>query len=114
MKLFGRDPALVLGLITSAILLIGSLGLNAFTGDQAGLAVALVSAVGTAAIAAFTRPLAPALFTAVVAAAVPLLASYGLEIPIQTVAALNSLVIAFLVFLTRGQVTPVETPLTKA
>jgi hypothetical protein len=114
MKLFGREPALVLGLITSAILLIGTFGLSAFSGDQAGLAVALVSALGTAAIGIFTRPLSPSLFTAVVAAAVPLLASYGLNIPIETVAALNSVVIAFLVFLTRGDVSPVETTLTKA
>lgn len=114
MKILGREPALWIAIITSAVLLIGTLGLHWLSGEQAGLVVAAISAIGGAVTAYFVRPVAPAAFVAAVSAIVALASAYGLNLNPDTVAALNSLVITVLALLTRGQVSPVATALTHA
>lgn len=114
MKIFGRQPALALAMITSVVLLLGTFGFSWISGDQAGLIVAAISALGAAAMALFTRPIAPSVFTAAVAALAAVATAYGLELSAETVAAINSVVISVLAFLTWGQVSPVETALTSS
>jgi hypothetical protein len=114
MKLFGRQPAIALAVITSAVLLLGTLGFDWINGDQAGLIVAAITALGGAAMALFTRPIAPSAFTAAVGALAAVVTAYGLNLTPEQVAAINSVVISFLLFITYGQVSPIETPLTNA
>lgn len=105
MKIFGREPALILAVVSAALSLLVTFqfGMNA---EQAGAIVAVISAVFAAAAAAVTRPIAPSAFTGVVAAGAALLAAYGLEVGPETVGAVNAVVLAVLGLLTRGQVTP--------
>lgn len=107
MRIFGREPALIISAVSAGLgLLVSfSFGLSA---EQAGAIVAVVSAVFAAATAAITRPIAPSAFTGLVAAAVALLAAYGLNVSAESVGALNAVVLAMLGLITRGQVTPAK------
>lgn len=110
MRIFGREPALVIATISAALSLLVSFGFDGLSAEQAAAIVAVISAVFAAATAAITRPIAPSAFTGLVAATVALLAAYGLNVSQETVGALNAVVLAVLGLLTRGQVSPAATP----
>ncbi|MFF4791813.1 hypothetical protein ACFY2M_19090 [Streptomyces sp. NPDC001276] len=105
MRVFGREPALIIAAISAglSLLVTFNFGLSA---AQAGAIVAVISAVFAAATAVITRPIAPAAFTGLVAAVVALFAAYGFNVSPETVGALNAVVLAVLGLLTRAQVTP--------
>lgn len=105
MKIFGREPALVLGVISAALSLIVTLGIG-LTSDQAGAIVAVVSGVFAVITAVLTRPIAPAAFTGLVTVAAALLGSFHYGVAPETVGAINAVVLAALVLLTRAQVSP--------
>lgn len=104
--IFGREPALVVGLIGAGLSVLAALGLDGLSAQQVTLIVAALGAVTGAVTAALTRPVAPGAFTAVVAAAAALAAGYGLEVSGEVVGAVNALVIAGLALITRGEVSP--------
>jgi hypothetical protein len=106
MRIFGREPALIIATVSAALSLLVSFGFDGLSAEQAATIVAVISAVFAAATAAITRPIAPSAFTGLVAAAVALLAAYGLDVSQETVGALNAVVLAVLGLLTRGQVSP--------
>jgi hypothetical protein len=109
MKIFGREPALIIAAISAglSLLVTFNFGLSA---EQAGTIVAVISGVFAAATATITRPIAPSAFTGLVAAVVALFAAYGFSVSAETVGALNAIVLAVLGLLTRGQVSPAATP----
>lgn len=107
MKIFGREPALIISTVSAILSLIVTFNIG-MSGEQAGAIVAIISAVFGAIVAVATRPVAPAAFTAVVAAGAALLAAYGLNVSAETVGATNAVVLAVLALLTRGQVSPKE------
>lgn len=113
MKILGREPTLWIALLSSAIILAGTFGIHALNGQQAALIVALVNGIALAINAYAVRPISPIAFTYVVGAAVAVLGAYGLNLSLETVAGINALVITALALLSRGQVSPVETPITK-
>lgn len=113
-KLFGREPTLWIGWIGQAILLLGTLQLHLLSGDQAALAVVALNAVFAAINAWAVRPMSPVVFTYAAGSLIALAGSYGLHIPIETVAAINAVVVSTLVLLSRGQVSPQETAVSKA
>lgn len=112
MKLFGREPALFVATLTALIMFAGTLGFSALGEDQAGLWVAGVNAVFAAILAWTTRPLSPGVFAMALSALVALGAGYGLNLTEVQVNGLNGLLVPILMFLTRGQVSPVETAVT--
>jgi hypothetical protein len=112
-KLLGREPALTIGAINSLIMLAGTLGFTLLSAEQAGLWVLLVNAVSAAIVAWATRPLSPAVFSYLLATIVAVGGAYGLEFSAEFVNGLNMALVPILMFLTRGQVSPVETAVTK-
>jgi len=112
MKIFGREPALILGTLSAALSLLVTFNVGMST-EQAGALVAVVSAAFAAVTAAVTRPIAPSAFTGLVAAVAALTAAYGLDVAPETVGAVNAVVLAMLALLTRGQVSPAPRPETK-
>ncbi|WP_309029312.1 hypothetical protein [Streptomyces alfalfae] len=106
MRIFGREPALIIATVSACLSLLVSFGFDGLSAEQAAAIVAVISAVFAAATAAITRPIAPSAFTGLVAAAVALLAAYGLDVSQETVGALNAIILAVLGLLTRGQVAP--------
>ncbi|MFC4146625.1 hypothetical protein ACFO0M_10190 [Micromonospora mangrovi] len=110
MKIFGREPALVIGAIGSLITVLAALGVP---GLSAGAAAAITALVTAGVTAWATRPVAPALYVGAVAAAASLLAEYGFHVSDGTVAAIGGAVVAgFALFGIRPQVTPRSDPAT--
>ncbi|MFD5137440.1 hypothetical protein ACFWMX_14560 [Streptomyces sp. NPDC058378] len=107
MRIFGREPALIIATVSAALSLLVSFGFG-LSAEQAGAIVAVISAVFAVAAAVVTRPIAPSAFTGLVAASVALLAAYGLSVSAETVGALNAVVLAVLGLMTRGQVSPTK------
>lgn len=105
-----REPTLILGAIGAALSLVVSLGFDWLTAEQAALIIAVLNGVLGVANAVAVRPIAPAAFTYLVGATAALAAAYGLEVGQETVGAVNGLVLALLMLLARGQVTPSKDP----
>lgn len=114
MKIFGRDPTLWIALISALIPVVGSVGLHWLSGQQAALIVVAVNAIAAAINAYTVRPISPVAFTYAVGAIVAVLGAYGLNLPIETVASINFAVVPILALLSRGQVSPQETVISKA
>lgn len=106
MKIFGREPVVVLNTLSAVLGLIVSLGVTSLSAEQAGAIVAVVSAILGGIAAAMTRPVAPQAFTAIVAAGATAVAAFGYNVSQGTVGAINTVVLAILTLLTRVQVTP--------
>ena len=108
MKIFGREPALIIGAIGSIVTVLAALNVP---GIDAGAAAAITSLLAAVIIAFTTRPIAPALFTGAVAAGAALIAQYGYNVSDGTVAAISGAVLAgFALFGIRPQVTPTADP----
>ncbi len=110
MRIAGREPTLVIGVIASALSLLVGFGFDWLTATQAALVVAALNAVLGVVNAVSVRPIAPAAFTYLVGAIAALAAAYGLNVGQEVVGAINGLVLSVLMFLTRGQVTPTSSP----
>jgi hypothetical protein len=105
-KIFGREPALWLGLIGAVVTWAVSLGLDWLNAGQATAIVAFVTAV---IIALTTRPIAPALFVGAVSAGAALFGEYGLNWSDEAVTGLGAIILAgFALFGIRPQVSPIE------
>lgn len=111
-KIFGREPAYVFAAIVSLISLVGTFGFNLFTPENAAAAVIVVNSAAAILVAWTTRPIAPGLFSALLSAVISLGVTYGLELPQETVVALNGAIYPLLMFISRGQVSPIETAVT--
>lgn len=114
MKLLFKEPMLALGAVVALIGVIGTFGLPQFTADNAQALVVVLMAIAAAIGAWTTRPIAVGPFAALISALISFGVSYGFSLPTETVLAINSAVYPILVFLTRGQVSPIETAITKA
>jgi hypothetical protein len=104
MKIFGREPALIISVIGSLVTLLVAMDVP---GVSAGTGAAITTFLTAAIIAATTRPIAPALFTAVITAGAALFTQYGLDVSDSTVGAVSAVVLAgFTLFGIRPQVSP--------
>lgn len=101
-----REPALWLNSLSAVLGLLVTFNVG-LTEVQAGWIVTSVSAVLGAIAAALTRPIAVQAFTALVATVASAVAAFGYEVQPTTTAAVNGAVLAILMFVTRGQVSPV-------
>lgn len=108
MKIFGREPALILGFVGAVFAWAATLGFDWLSAGQATAAVTFITAV---VIALTTRPVGPALFVGAVSAGAALAAEYGLNWSDAAVAAVGTIVLtAFALFGIRPQVTPKSDP----
>lgn len=108
-RILGREPALALNTLAALLGLAVTFNLG-LTDEQAGWTVAVISAVLGGIAAAFTRPVPVQAFTTLVATAASALAAFGYHADPTTTAAVNGAVLAVLMFVTRGQVTPTIRP----
>lgn len=104
--IFGREPALWLNSLAAILGLLVTFNVG-LTEVQAGWLVAGTSAVLGAIAAALTRPIAVQAFTSLVATVASAVGAFGFEVAPTTTAAINGTILAVLMFITRGQVTPV-------
>jgi hypothetical protein len=109
MRIFGREPTLVLQFVSAALSLVVALGFG-LSSEQAALIVAAITAAFGVINAVAVRPIAPAAFTALVGAVAALVAGFGFHLSDGLIAGINGLVLAGLAFLVRAQVTPAHDP----
>jgi hypothetical protein len=114
MKIFGRNPTLWIAVISTGVVVLGTIGLEWLTVEQAGLFVAVINAIAGAVNAWTVRPISPVAFTYAVGAIASLVATYGLSVSVESLAAINLFVIAVLGLLSYGNVSPQDTPISKA
>ncbi len=107
MKIFGREPAVIIGFVGAVITVVVALNVQWLSAGQGAAAAGFITAL---VIAATTRPVAPALFTAVVTAAAALFAEYGMHASDALIAGITGLVLAGFTLITRPQVTPNADP----
>lgn len=108
MKLFGREPALVIAAIGAVLTALAAMNLP---GLNAGQAAALAGAVTAVLIAVTTRPVGPSLFVAAFVAVGALFAEYGLEWSAEAIAGWSGVILAgFALFGIRPAVTPKADP----
>lgn len=114
MKIFGREPTLWLAAISATIIVLGTFGFHLLSGQQASLVVVAINAVFAAINAYAVKPISPVAFTYAVGSLVAVAGAYGLNLSIETVAAINAGVVPFLALASRGQVSPQETSVSHA
>lgn len=107
---FSGEPVLITSVVSAVLSLIVTLNVG-LTTDQAGAITAAITAVFAAIAAALARPIAPTAFTGLVAVGADLLAAFHFHVDPSVVGSVNGLVLAVLMLITRGHVTPVARPL---
>ena len=106
MRIFGREPALWLNSLAASLGLLVTFQVGGLSAEEAGWIVASMSALFGVVAALLTRPIAPQAFTTLVATVASSVAAFGYEVAPTHVAAINAAVLSVLMFLTRGQVSP--------
>jgi hypothetical protein len=104
-RIFGREPALALNTLSAILGLLVTFNIG-LTENQAGWIVAGTSAILGAIAAALTRPIAVQAFTTLVATLASGVAAFGYEV--APTAAINGALLAVIMFITRGQISPKE------
>ena len=105
MKIFGREPSIIIGFLGAVITALAALNMDFL---DAGQAAALTGAISALIIAVTTRPIGPALFAAAFVAVSALFAEYGMRWSDAQVAGWSGAILAgFALFGIRPQVTPV-------
>lgn len=106
MKIFGREPAALIAVVGSVLTVVAALNVPFL---NAGQAAALTAVVAAGVMAYATRPLAPSLLTGAFTALVALFAEYGLDLSEELVGAVSAAILALFAFITREQVSPQDT-----
>jgi hypothetical protein len=110
MRIFGREPTVVLQSLSAALSVVVAFGVPGLSAENASLIIA-AGAAGIGVVNALAvRPVAPSAFVAAITAGSALLASYGLGLPQEAVGSISAAVPAVLALFVRGQVTPVTDP----
>lgn len=114
MKIFGREPAMVVGLIESALVLLLTAGLLKFVGintqEDVGVLMAVVSAVLGVYVAYATSETLLAAVIGLIKAAVALGAVYKLDMSADETAALIAFTTMAITFWQRTQTSPLTVP----
>lgn len=103
---FRREPTLYIGLIGAALNWIVGFQIDGLSAEQAALWMTGLNAVLGVWAAIKTRPIVPQAFTYAVTSLAGLGAAYGLDYTQEQLGQFNTLVLAFLIFMTRQQVSP--------
>lgn len=109
-KLFGREPALWIAVIQSALMLLFTLGVPGIDGGFAAAITLVLTAAASVWTAFAVRPVAPAIFTGLIVALVQLFSRWGLdwsEVQVSSVTGFVALVVTLVI---RGQSTPDHDP----
>lgn len=105
-KLFGREPALWIAAISALATMLLGLGFPGLNdGVIAGMTLVLNAAAATW-TAFLTRPIAPTVFTGLITAIATWAAAWGWDLAQGQVASVTFAVTAFMMLVTRNQVTP--------
>jgi Na+-transporting methylmalonyl-CoA/oxaloacetate decarboxylase beta subunit len=115
MKIFGRDPSLIVTLVGAVLSYLVMLQLDGLSDLQAAAIMGVLTALVGVLNGVMVRPFNPALFNGLIAAAAGVLVAYGFEVTPEQVNALQAIAVAALGLLAvRPQVTPKVDPVPTA
>lgn len=103
---FRREPTLYIGVLAAAANWLVGFQFDWLTAGQAALWMTAINAVAGVVAAVKTRPIPPQAFTYAVTSLAGLGAAYGLDYSQEQVGQFNTMVLAVMMFLARGQVSP--------
>lgn len=109
-KIFGREPAAWIATVGALLTALAAVGVPFLSAGQAAAATALV---GAGVVAATTRPIAPSMVTGVISAGAALFAEYGLHMADAAVGAVSAAAVAVFALITRQQVEPQDTAVSR-
>lgn len=104
------EPALLFGVLAAVLGLLAALNVGHLTTDTVGVIMTAVNAVFGAVVAWRTRPVPVGVFTGAFGAIVAAVSAFGVHLSPQVTGASSGLVMALVLFLARGHVTPVTSP----
>lgn len=111
--IFGREPAVLIGMVASLLAVAIGFLPDALTVEQAGGIIAFLTAATSAWMAFKVRPIAPSVFTGVITTGATLLGAFGLHLTQEQVGSLAAASVAILTALVvRPQSTPAADPRT--
>ena len=110
MKIFGREPAVWVGLIGGALTLLVSMGVLDFTNEQTGLAMAVVAAVFGVITAYLTKDTMLGVVVGFSKAAIALAVGFGASFSPELTAAIIAFVTVTMGFFQRTQTSPSPAP----
>jgi hypothetical protein len=110
MKIFGREPAAIVGLIEAALVLSLSFGLFNLTQDTIGIIMAVVSAAFGVYLAYVTNETLLGAVVGLTKAVIALGAVYGLALTTEQTGAAIAFITLVMSFWQRTQVTPMDHP----
>lgn len=110
MKIFGREPAMLIGAIEAGLVLVLSFGLFDLTENTVGLIMAVVIAAFGLYSAYVTSETLLSGVIALLKAGLALFAVYGFSLTPEQTGALIAAVSVFFALYTRTQVSPLENP----
>lgn len=105
-RIFGREPALWIGTLSSVLSLGTAVGVPGLSVYQVAALVVALNAVAAIVTAWQVRPVSPAIYTNALGAAAAVGVAYGFDVPSETVGAANFVVLAVLSLIMRGHVSP--------
>ena len=105
-QIFGREPALWIGTISTALSLGTAVGVPGLSQYQVAALVVALNAIAFGVTAWQVRPVAPALFTNVAGALFAVGAAYGFSVTSETIGAVNAVIVTVLSLIMRGHVSP--------
>lgn len=112
--MLGRHPTLWIAVINAVVMMIATFPLGLLDGAQAAGVVVVINAASAAANAWAVRPLPVPVFTYLLTTVVSLAALFGVSITPEQLGTLNTTFVAVLGMLTYGNVSPVDTAISKA
>lgn len=110
MRIFGREPAVIAGVIESAILLAVAVGIFDWDTEQIGAIMAVVTIILGIIVAYLTQDTLLGLLTGLIKAGAALFLAFGLEFRPEVVATLTALVVAVAALFQRTQTSPMAQP----
>jgi Na+/H+ antiporter NhaC len=110
MKIFGREPAVIVGTIEAALVLLLSFGLFDLTQDTIGLIMAVVTAAFGLYLAYVTSETLLAGVLGLIKAVLALSAVYGFALSVEQTGALLAFVSVGFALFQRTQTSPLNTP----
>jgi uncharacterized membrane protein YdbT with pleckstrin-like domain len=106
MRIFGREPAVLAGVIEAAIMVAVAVGIVHWDAEQIGSIMAVVTIVFGIIVAYLTHDVLLGLFTGLIKAGGALLIAFGLSVNPDVTATLTALVVALAALFQRTQTSP--------
>lgn len=104
--ILGREPALWIAVLQSMLAIIVGFNWDGLNAEQAALWISATNAILGVFMAILTRPWSVPAFTTGITVIATLLAAYGLDLGQEMVGSINALLVAGLILIARGEISP--------